>query len=250
MNQPIPSESMEVPSSEANPEPQAPEATPSEETPEEGTPVEPEVDPENPEPETPETPTDELYELPDGRKVDGATLAKEWKENFLPDYTRKSQELSTYKKEPGNEQLPTEATPENPFANPDYVPQSYEEIIKAAEDRAYARIQSEKTAEQQAYKDAENAVVEQLNKVKEIDPNVDENKLFLHANKYGFRDLPTAYQNMKDMGLIAKTVQKQTVENINKRKDPVSVSNGAPVGTPPDPSGFESATAYLRSLKT
>ena len=254
MNQPIPSESMEIPHSEANPEPtpvETPEATPSPEVPEEGTPVEPEVDPENPEPENPEpeNPEGELYELPDGRKVDGATLAKEWKENFLPDYTRKSQELSTYKNTPGN-QLPTEATPENKFADPDYVPQSYEEILAEATNRAVAQIKGEQQAEADAYKAAEDAVVEQLNKVKEIDPNVDENKLFLHANKYGFRDLPTAYQNMKDMGMIAKTVQKQTVENINKRKDPVSVSNGAPVGTPPDPSGFESAAAYLRSLKS
>src|SRR4029079_11164306 len=33
----------------------------------------------------------ELYELPDGRKVDAQTLQKEWKTNFLPDYTKKSQ---------------------------------------------------------------------------------------------------------------------------------------------------------------
>jgi len=40
----------------------------------------------------------ELYDLPDGRKVDGKTLSKEWKENFYPDYTRKSQKLSEFEK--------------------------------------------------------------------------------------------------------------------------------------------------------
>jgi hypothetical protein len=38
----------------------------------------------------------ELFELPDGRKVDGKTLSKEWKENFYPEFTRKSQQLSKY----------------------------------------------------------------------------------------------------------------------------------------------------------
>ncbi len=247
MNQPIPSEeSIEVPHSEDNPESETPESTPSE-NPEAGTPVEPEV-PENPTPETPETPKAELYELPDGRKVDGATLVREWKENFLPDYTRKSQELAGYKG--GNQPLPIEATPENPYANPDYVPQTYQEIIDAAKAAAIAEIKAEEKAIADAHKAAEDAVITQLDEVKKLDPNVDENKLFLHANKYGFRDLTHAYQNMKDMGQVVKTVQKQTAENIQKRKDPVSVSQGAPVGVTPDPSGFSSAVDFMRSLKS
>lgn len=246
MNEPIPSESIAVedPNSEPTPEPQAPEETPSD-----GTPAEPtaEVTPEAPEAINPEAaPADQLFELPDGRQVDGITLAKEWKENFLPDYTQKSQKLAEIER--GN--LPKEEAPVNPYADPDYVPTTYEEIIAAAEERALARLdarESERTAAQQA---AEDAVIEQLEAVKKLDANVDENKLFLHATKYGFRDLPTAYQNMKDMGQITKTVQKQTIENINKRKDPVSVQPGGNVGTAPDPSGFESAVDFMRSLKT
>lgn len=235
MNVPIPSESIEIPNSEANPTPLPvePEATPSEETPE----VEPEV--------TPETPAEaDLYELPDGRKVDGATLAKEWKENFLPDYTRKSQELARVT----SPNLPTE-TPPNPYADPDYVPTTYQEIIDAAKAAALAELAQQAEATATAQKAVEDAVVAQLDEVKKIDPNVDENKLFLHANKYGFRDLSTAYQNMKDMGQVVKTVQRQTAENIAKRKDPVSVSPGAAVGTAPDPSAFGSAVEYMRSLK-
>ena len=249
MTDPIPSEeSMEIPHSE--PEEQAPEGTPSTETPAEGTPVEPEEPetPEGEEPETPENPEGELYELPDGRKVDGATLAKEWKENFLPDYTRKSQELAGFKG--GNQSLPNETPPENPYSDPDYVPQTYQEIIDAAKAAAISEIKAEEEAKANAQKAIEDAVIAQLDEVKKLDPNIDENKLFLHANKYGFRDLTHAYQNMKDMGQVVKTVQKQTAENIQKRKDPVSVSQGAPVGTPPDPSTFSSATDYLRSLKS
>ena len=41
-----------------------------------------------------ETPEKELFELPDGRKVDSATLSKEWKENFYPEFTRRSQKLA------------------------------------------------------------------------------------------------------------------------------------------------------------
>jgi hypothetical protein len=36
----------------------------------------------------------ELFELPDGRKVDAATLSKEWKENFMPEFTKRSQTLA------------------------------------------------------------------------------------------------------------------------------------------------------------
>ena len=41
-----------------------------------------------------ETTAKELYELPDGRKVDASTLSKEWKENFYPEFTRRSQRLA------------------------------------------------------------------------------------------------------------------------------------------------------------
>jgi predicted NAD-dependent protein-ADP-ribosyltransferase YbiA (DUF1768 family) len=43
---------------------------------------------------TSETTADNLFELPDGRKVDASTLSKEWKENFYPEFTRRSQKLA------------------------------------------------------------------------------------------------------------------------------------------------------------
>lgn len=198
---------------------------------------------ETPEPVTPTAPTEpELFELPDGRKVDAQTLYKEHTENLLPEFTRRSQELAELKKEPLKE------APPNPYADPAYVPQTYEEIIKAAEERALQRIEqkeAEKIAGQQAL---ETHVATQLEEVKKIDPTVNENQLFLHATKYGFRDLKVAHQNMRDMAELAKKVQQTTAQNIQKRADPVSVTPGA-TGAALNPDDFASARDYLRALK-
>ena len=235
----MPEETIEVAPSEENGN--VPAEAPSQ-------PIDPAPAPAEPtEPKTPSVPTEtELYDLPDGRKVDAATLATEFKENFLPEFTRKSQELAALR----NGQQPTDPQPpKSPYADPDYIPQSYEEIIKAAEERALqtlAQREEQRVAQEQAL---ETAVANQLTEVKKLDPNVNENQLFLHAHKYGFRDLTIAYQNMKDMSAIVKTVQKQTAENIQKRQDPVSISPGA-IGTASDPSAFATARDFLRSLKT
>ena len=209
--------------------------------------VEPAPAPAEPtEPETPAEPEVVLYDLPDGRKVDAATLATEFKDNFLPEFTRKSQELATLKNGP----TPSDAQPpKSPYADPDYIPQSYEEIIKAAEERALQTLEQRETDRIAREQAVETAVANQLAEVRKLDPTVNENQLFLHANKYGFRDLTIAHQNMKDMNLLVKNVQKQTTENIQKRQDPVSVSPGA-IGTQSDPSAFATARDYLRSLKT
>lgn len=229
-------ESMEVVRSEEDGI-ETPAEAPSETTPE------PEVQPVEIVPETPAVPVEpELFETPDGRKVDAQTLQKEWKENFLPEFTRKSQELSELKKTP----LPEEPV-KSPYADPNYVPQSYEEIIKAAKEETIAEIRREE-AERIAYAQSiETAVATQLEEVKKVDPNVNENQLFLHANKYGFRDLKVAHQNMKDMAELTKTVQKQTVANIQKRADPVSASPGAS-GTVLNPDDYATARDYIRAL--
>ena len=48
--------------------------------------------------ESEEKETEELFDLPDGRKVPANELSKEWKENFYPEFTRRSQQLSEFKK--------------------------------------------------------------------------------------------------------------------------------------------------------
>lgn len=221
-------ETIDVPSSDETMV-ETPVETPSEVTPEEvPAPVE-------------SVPEETLYELPDGRKVDAETLSREWKENFYPDYTRKSQALAA--KEINNK--PSE---EDPLANPEYIPTSYAEIVKIAEQRAIEAIdkRTQETAEQQ--KALETEVEIQLTSIKSKDPSLDENALFLHANKYHFRDLTLAHQNMKDMQSAMKTVQQTTAKNIAKRADLVSTTQRASTGAKPDPSAFSSARDYFRSL--
>lgn len=207
----------------------------------------PSVEPKTPAAEPvvePVKPTEqELYELPDGRKVDAETLSKEWKENFYPDYTRKSQALAAKDKLPEKE-----PTIIDPTEDPNWQPKTYGELIQAAEQRAIRSIEAKEQARIEHHQSIENAVVNQLSEIKKADPTLNENALFLHANKYGFRDLKQAHQNMKDMSDLAKNIKQATVRDINKRNDPVSISPGA-TGAKSNPSNFGNAVDYLRSLK-
>ncbi len=219
-------------------------ATPSAENgtlPLETEPVAPSAEP-TPEPVTPTEPIGEpeLFELPDGRKVDAGTLSKEWKENFYPDYTRKSQALAAK-----DTTITTEPT-KDPLE--DWQPQSYAEIVQKAKDEMKADLVREQQQAQEKMTAIETAVGDQLTAVKTVDPTVNENALFQHALKYKFSDLRVAHQNMKDMSEMAKAVQQKTVRDVTKRSDPVSVTPGA-TGGKPNPGSFSSATEYLRSLK-
>lgn len=184
----------------------------------------------------------ELYELPDGRKVDGVTVAQEYK-NLLSDYTRKSQALALANG--GHEPLQNKNT-ETPTE--EYVPQTYEELFQIAEQRALKAIEAKEQARIDERKQIEDTITNQLSELKTTDANLNESALFSHATKYGFKDLKIAYQNMKDMNALAKNVQQTTVKNIQKRNDPVSAVPGA-TGQRPNPSGFSSAVDYFRSLK-
>lgn len=185
---------------------------------------------------------EELYDLPDGRKVDAETLSREWKENFYPEYTRKSQELAKAK----NENLPINN--ETPYADPEWQPETYAELIEITKQELRADMERERLAEIQHREAIENTVVSQLDQVKSMDPNVNENALFIHATKYKFNDLTLAYQNMKDMNRMVKDVQQTTVNNIAKRNDPVSIPSGSS-SQPLNPSHYATAVDYLKALK-
>jgi len=221
--------------------------TPSvEETPSE--PTEPVTTTEKVETEQPSVPVEELYELPDGRKVDAATLTKEWKENFLPDYTRKSQKVAQIERGGTPTGLPEDNKPTEYYKDPNWQPKTYAEIIEAAKAEVRNDLQREEQETKEHRTAIETAVATQLTELKAADPNLNENALFAHAVKYGFQDLKVAHANMKDMAEIVKKTQTATVQNIQKRNDPVSVTHGA-TGARPDPSAFSTAIDYLRSLK-
>lgn len=215
------------------------------------TPPAPESAPE-PAPAEPAAPAEPvLYETPDGRKVDAETLQREWKENFLPDYTRKSQKLAEIERasQPKDQDVPD-------WAKPDYVPRSYAEVIEIAKQEALADLQRRNEAEQQHRAQVAAQVDSQLAEIKAADPKLDENALFLHATKYGFRDLKLAHENYKTMRDAVAQAEARAVANIQSRGNtPVAV----PAGSPP-PSGdtvdpgivkqFGSAREYLASLKS
>lgn len=191
----------------------------------------------------------QLYELPDGRKVDAETLTKEWKENFLPDYTRKSQEIARIKTavDPTAPNINNDQ-PKNPLEDPNWQPTSIAEVIQVAKEATLKEIEGKEAAKEAARQNVENEIATQLSDVKKLDANVDENALFLHATKYGFRDLRQAHANMRDMQGAIKKVQTATAQNVQKRNDPVSITPGAS-GAKPNPSQFSSAVEYMRALR-
>ncbi len=200
---------------------------------------------------TPEEPVSALYDLPDGRKVDAETLQKEWKENFLPEFTRKSQRLAEYEKA-----KTTTSEPETPkWKDPDYVPQTYAEIVELAAQEMERR-QTEKAETERARLEAiQNEVNTTISELKKIDPKLDENALFTHANKYGFNDLKAAYGNYRDMTQAIVKTEQRTVKNLQKRDaDPVSSAAGGGMAgedgyDPKEMSQFGSALEYLQRLK-
>lgn len=216
--------------------------------------VEPTVEaPANPTPETtPPVEEPKLYDLPDGRKVDAETLAKEFRENFLPEFTRKSQALAEIERKKGI----TSPEDEGPaWKKPDYVPQNYGEVIELAKAEAIKELEGRSEAERMRVESVQREVDSQLAELKKIDPKLDENALFVHANKYGFRDLKAAHSNMSDMKKALVDVEQRTLKNLKTREaDPISTGAG---GEAPDTSGydpnlihqFEGAAEYLAYIK-
>lgn len=211
------------------------------------------ADPANPNPD------EVLYELPDGRKVTADVLQTEWKTNFLPEFTRKSQRLAEYEK--GTPPAPKEDIKSNldnkpKWQDPNYIPSSYGELIEIAKEEVRNESTKEREAEQARITAVTNEVETQLNDVKKLDPKVDENALFQHANKYGFSDLRAAFTNMKDMKAVIVSTEQKTVKNLQKREsDPVSSAAGgsAPGEDGYDPremSQFSSAVEFLARIKS
>jgi len=209
---------------------------------------------ENPTPETPEEVKAEptLYETPDGRKVDADTLQREWKENFLPEFTRKSQRLAEIDRE---KEL---SNPENDipaWKKDDYVPANYAEVIELAKKEAIQEIHNTYQAEQARVTAVQQEVDKQLAEIKKTDPKLDESSLFVHANKYGFHDLKAAHSNMVDMKKALVDVEQRTVKNLKTREaDPISTVHGGELSEssgydPKEMSQFDGAADYLEFIK-
>jgi hypothetical protein len=172
-----------------------------------------------------------LYELPDGRKVDAQTLQKEWKTNFLPDYTKKSQTLAEMQKAMGVQQPNINNPQQQPQApawtDPNWVPQTYAEIVEAAAQKMQYDQQLQQQQQEQYRNQVNTFVDSQISEIKKIEPNLSEELLFQHANKYGFGDLMTAFNNMRDYNVAVKRAEQQTVQNMqNRANDPIASKSG------------------------
>lgn len=215
----------------------------------------PSPEPKDPPADAPKAPADQpaaepqLYDLPDGRKVDAATLAKEWKENFLPDYTRKSQRIAEYEKPKdisnGGDDIPA-------WQKPDYVPGSYKELIEIAKQEAIADLSKAALEEEAQVKAVTEEVDRTLMELKASDPTLNEDALFQHAVKYGFRDLKAAHANMVDMRGVIKDTEQRVLKNLKTRESDPVAGGSVPSDGSIDPnarSGFRSAQEFLSHIK-
>jgi hypothetical protein len=218
-----------------------PTETPTEEV----TPTETIQQEEVPETKVEET-TEQLVELPDGRKVNAQQAVQEYT-NLLSDYTRKSQELATIKG--GNKEI---INKETPAPTDEWIPQTWEEVLAKAEETILNKMNSKAEAEAQHNQEIISTVQSQIEEIKKIDPKLNDIALFSHATKYGFTDLVKAHSNMKDMHKTIDKVREDTVKNITKRNaEPINGSTNS--GTVIDADVYQpthgSALDYLHSLK-
>lgn len=186
----------------------------------------PEVEEGAPAEETVETPEPATYELPDGNKATGEQLLETYK-NLLSDYTKKSQVAAQVEAK------------QQPWDNPEWEAQTSAELLQAAEARALAKIEAKQAAAQQEQATRQQAindfVAKEVQELKKLDPNVDENRVMAHAAKYNFQSLLTAHKNLKEFEQIEKMTEERVSKAMQKR-------SGVPVGG-------QSATATGEGIK-
>lgn len=214
---------------------------------------------EAPKVEVAEAPSTEAaqYELPDGTKVDAEGLAKAWRDNFMPDYTRKAQENAAMrsKLEPKQEK-PVEQSA--PWENQDWQPKTYQELAEAtlnqAEQRVWQKIMSEAERGEREAKERDAYIAQETEQLKALDPKVDVPKVMAYAAKYKFSSMIPAYQNMKVLEDSERRTEERVLKQMKLRaSEPVGASSaqvGANVSFPSDvKTGLEKARWLIRNNK-
>lgn len=175
----------------------------------------------------------ELFDLPDGRKVDAETLAKEWRDNFMPEYTRKSQLVAELKKAP--EAAPK---PESLLDKEDWAPSSTRELADAMKMEIWQSIQEEATREEREAKAREDFVEKEKEYLKGVDPNVNIPQVMAYAAKRSHTSLVTAYNALQDIEEAARRAEDRVQKNLKLRAgEPVGASTQPVTGDiqfPPD----------------
>ena len=193
---------------------------------------------------TEEPKSDGLVELPDGRRVAPEKVVEEYK-SLKQDYTRKSQALAEYEK---TKDL-------KPWEDPNWNPKSDSEAVSAIYEHVYNDVVGKITAEQQAKAQQTNQVNErvnaEMNAIKEVDPSVDEEKVFAFANENNLSSAVTAYNLMKKMEMTEKRTEKRVLKNLKSRSsDAVSTDAAATAGDAPEmPDGLSLHEKAMYALR-
>src|SRR3990167_8968142 len=205
--------------------------------------------------ETPNTvATKEQFELPDGTKVDAEGLSKAWRDNFMPEYTRKSQELAAIKSKPTTP-VPGSGEPkEAPWQNPAWEPKTYQELAESlqaqTEQKVWKQIMEESTRVEREQAERDSYISQEVEQLKALDPKVNVSSIMAHASKYAFPSLIPAYQNMKAIEEAERRVEERVLKNMKQRAgEPVGVGaadpNAGVVFPPGVRTGYEKAKWIL-----
>lgn len=190
------------------------------------------------------------YELPDGTKVDPETLAKSWKEQFMPEYTRKSQELAALKQKLAPKEQ-DDAPKTNPLDNPEWQPTDYKELSSAIEQKVWNQILESASAEERQAQERDEYIKQEITEIQSLDKDVDVNRVMAHAAKYRFASLIPAYQNLKAIEDAARLAEERVLKNIQARSSaPVGAptAGGQNIAFPPDvKTGLDKARYILRN---
>lgn len=179
----------------------------------------------------------EKFQMPDGRMLTGAEVKAEY-ENLNRDYTQKSQKLA---------ELTRDEVPE--WKKEGYTPKSYAEIVELGKQEALREMEARASAEEARRAEVSQQVEAQVAALKAKDPKLDENALFAHATKYGFRDLNLAYANMSEIKTVARVTEERVLQGVKKKTDPIATGTGTGSGSAPRYPQASSATEFLSRLK-
>jgi hypothetical protein len=195
----------------------------------------------------PESQTD-MYDLPDGRKVDAKGLQAEY-QKILPEFTRKSQELAEFKKTKPEQVV--KAEPE-PWEKEGWQPKTWKEQMEATArlteqrlDPLLARIRQQEQKEQ-ATAQAISAAEAEMTSIKESDPRVNEDLIYKTATKYN-TSLTAAHQFLKDLKENEKSVEQRVLKNLKTREGD-NVGLNTPGSETDDTPSYDSIHGFKNTL--
>lgn len=169
-----------------------------------------------------------LVKLPDGRLVTGEAAVEEYK-LLQAAHTKATQQLAEL-----NRSKEPEAV--KPWQQEGYEPQSWDEVFNQAKEAAIAEIEARQSQKATQEQQAQATLDIEINAIKAIDPNLNENAVLEFANKRAndlglkYPNFTVAYQDYKMFNKAETLAEKRAIENRKQREqDPINAgaSGGA-----------------------